>query len=195
MLLKKCHEFVLKGNLSVMFLLTGNVLFNLWQTGMAHAERAITDLPCECFLALKTLVNPTRGIRLQFAHQIGQRMLRGQRCQNVNMIGRTVDNERCPVVCADDAAEIRKQSRLQIRVQQWATFFCAENDVRQQMGEGVRHKIIAAEQRTTIAHGETAGMQQRNCSSSGRSDRKQALGDLFSFAPAGAWKFFGRFGP
>ena len=124
----------------MMFLLVGDVFLDLGQTRMAHAERAITDLPGECFLIWKILVNPPRRIRLQLAHQIGQRMFCCQRRQNVDVIGRAIDDECFAIVCADDAAEVGKEARFQIRVEQGPPVFRAENDVRQQMGERVRHK-------------------------------------------------------
>ena len=64
-----------------------------------------------------------------------------QRCENVDVIRRTVDDKCLAVVRADDAAEIREETRFQIRVEQWPPVFRAENDVRQQMGERVRHKL------------------------------------------------------
>jgi len=87
-----------------------------------------------------------------------------ERCQNVNVIRRAIDDERLAIVRADDAAEIWKQTRFQIRVEQWPPVFRAENDVRQQMGEGVRHKISceavfvsATEWREIVAHGDNRG--------------------------------------
>lgn len=139
--LEKRHEFLLEGNLPMVFFLVGDVFLHLNQIGMAHAERAIADLPCERLLARKILVNPAGRIRLQRAHQIGQRMFRRQRRQNVDVIRRAVDDERLAVMRADDAAEIGKETGFQIRVEQWPPVFRAENNVRQEMGESVRHKI------------------------------------------------------
>ena len=108
---------------------------------MAHAKRTITDLPCKRFVVWKCFVNPTGRIRLQLAHQIGQRMFRRQRRENVDVIRRAIYDKHFAVMRANDAAEIWKQARFQIRVEQWAPVFRAENDMRQQMGEGVCHKI------------------------------------------------------
>ena len=162
--LEKRHKFLLKRNLAMMFFLIGDVMFNFRQARMAHAERAISDLPRERFLVRKILVNPAGGIRLQLAHQIGQRMFGRQRRKNVDVIRRSVDDERFAIVRADDAAEIGEKARFQIRVEQWPPVFRAENDVRQQVGEGVRHKISrvevvvsAMEWREIVAHGETVG--------------------------------------
>ena len=91
-------------------------------------------------------MNPTRRIRLQLAHQIGQRMFGRERCENVDVIRRAVDDKCLAVVCANDAAKIWKQTRFQIRVEQWSPVFGAENNVRQQVRESMRHKLKAAEQ-------------------------------------------------
>jgi len=57
------------------------------------------------------------------------------------MIRRAVDDKRFAVMRADDAAKIRKQTRFKIRVEQWPPVFGAENNMRQQMSERVRHKL------------------------------------------------------
>ena len=87
-----------------------------------------------------------------------------QRCEDVDVIRWAINDERLAVMCADDAAEIGKETQFQIRVEQWPPIFRAENDVRQQMGERVRHKIncrtgfvSATEWRAIVAHGETVG--------------------------------------
>ena len=98
-------------------------------------------------------MNPTRRIRLQLTHQIGQRMFRRERRENVNVIRRSIDDERVAIVCADDATEIWKETRFQIRVEQWPPVFCAENNVRQQMGERVRHKLKLRSRLVCISHG------------------------------------------
>ena len=131
---------------------------------MTHTEGAITDLPRKRFLICKIAMNPTRRIRLQLTHQIGQRMFCRQRRENVDVVCRAIDDERFAVMRADDAAEIRKQARFKVRVEQWPPVLRAENNVRQQMGERVRHKIncrtgfvSATEWRAIVAHGETVG--------------------------------------
>jgi len=68
-------------------------------------------------------------------------MFCSQRRKNVDVIRRAIYDKRFAVMRANDAAEIWKQARFQIRVEQWAPVFRAENDMRQQMGEGVCHKI------------------------------------------------------
>ena len=107
---------------------------------MTDTESAIAGLPGKGFLVWKILVNPAGRICLQLAHQIRQRMFCRERCQNMNVIRRAVNDERLAVVCVDDAAEIGEKTRFQIRVEQWPAFFRAENNVRQQMGECVGHE-------------------------------------------------------
>ena len=88
-------------------------------------------------------------------------MFRRQRGENVDVIRRTIDDERLAIVRANDAAEIRKQARLQICVQPWSPVFRAENHVRQQMGEGVRHKSKVPGQLVCISHGVARGSSPR----------------------------------
>jgi hypothetical protein len=107
---------------------------------MAHAERAVTNLPGKRLLVRNVFMNPAGGIRFQLAHQIRQRMFRRQRSQNMNVISRSVDDERLVVVRTNDAAEIWKQTGFQIRIQQRRAIFGAKDNVCQQMGEGMGHK-------------------------------------------------------
>lgn len=118
----------------------------------------------------------------------------------MNVIRRAVDDERIAVMCADDAAEIWEQTRFQIRVEQWPPVFRAENDVRQQMGERVRHKISceavwfvsATEWRAKVAHGDNRGNKLQNGSSPGWGGRNGVVERWFSVAPAGAGEICGR---
>ena len=151
--LEKRHKFLLKRNLAVMFLLIGDVFFHLSQTGMAHAERTVTDLPCKCFLIWKFFMYPARRIGFQFAHQIRQRVFGRERGENVEVVRRAIDDDRLAVVGADDAAEIGKEARFQIRVEHWSPVFRAENNVRQQMGERVRHKSKLRNRLVCFSHG------------------------------------------
>lgn len=98
-------------------------------------------------------------------------MFRRQRRKDVNMIRRAIDDERLPIMCADDAAEIRKQPRLEVCVQQWPPVFRGKNDVRQQVRERVCHNdalvglvlvlddlvFPATEWQPIIAHGDSRG--------------------------------------
>ena len=100
----------------------------------------------------------------------------------MNVIRRAVDDERLAVVRADDAAEIREETRFQIRGEQWSPVFRAENNVRQQMSEGVRHKVncrtgfvSATEWRATVAHGDNRGKRFANDSSPGWGGRNKFL--------------------
>lgn len=57
----------------------------------------------------------------------------------MHVIGRSVDQNDVAAKLANDATHVGKQARLQFRIQQRSTVFGAENDVRQQVGEGVGH--------------------------------------------------------
>ena len=114
-----------------------------------------------------------------------------ERCEDVDVIRWAVDDDRLAIVRSDDAAEIWKQTRFQIRVEQWPPVFRAKNDVRQQMDERVRHKISrievvvsAAEWRETVAHGANRGKEWQKDSSPGRGGRNGILnGDFLSPLP------------
>lgn len=54
-LAQQCTQFVLKTYLTVMFLLSGDVLLHLLKVGLAHGESRVTALPfkvCEIATAL-----------------------------------------------------------------------------------------------------------------------------------------------
>lgn len=57
------------------------------------------------------------------------------------MVNRAIDGERGAVQFADNAAHVGEERCLQFRVEVWATIFGAENNVGQQIGEGMRHVL------------------------------------------------------
>ena len=94
-------------------LLGGNVTPYVLQTGSAHRERTVSRLPAEVLACRELLMHPPAGVGLQHPQQIGHRNGRGHRQQQVNVIGRTVDDQRRPFQFSHDAPHVREQSARQ----------------------------------------------------------------------------------
>lgn len=45
--MQKCAQFVLEGDLTMMFFLSGDVVFDCFHLGKADGEYAVAILPCE----------------------------------------------------------------------------------------------------------------------------------------------------
>ena len=104
-----------------------------------YAERRVTDLPGKCPSRRKCLMNPTGGICLHRSNDLGGREFRWKDCQDVNMIGWPVHQQRARIQFTKNPAQIGKHSSFEIRFESWLTVLCAENNVRQQIGECVCH--------------------------------------------------------
>ena len=104
-----------------------------------HAERRITDLPGKCPSRRKCFMNPTGGICLRRSDDFGGREFRWKDCQDVNMIGWAVHQQRARIQFTKNSDQIGKQSSFEIWFESWLTVLCAENNVCEEIGECVCH--------------------------------------------------------
>lgn len=61
----------------------------------------------------------------------------------MHMVGRTIDQYALTAKFADDAAHVGEQSGLEFSVEEWGAVFGAENEVCQQVSEGVGHGFVS----------------------------------------------------
>src|SRR2546429_4104052 len=127
----------------MMVLLFCDVIQNRLLLRMTHAERRVARLPRKRLFLRKLAMNPAAGVCLDLADHFGQCSLRRQQFEDMHVIRRSVDEQRCAPKLADDAAHIRKQTRPEFLVERRYAFFRAENDVDEQVGVGVSHDSIA----------------------------------------------------
>src|SRR6266480_1852833 len=142
-LLQKRDQFLFEGHLPMMFLLLCDIIQNRLLLRMTYAERRVARLPRKRLFLRKLAMNPAAGVCLDLAHDLRQCGFCGQRKKNMNVIGRTVDEQCSSAKLTDNTAQVRKQARLEFRVHRRCAVFRAENNVKQQVGVGVSHDSIA----------------------------------------------------
>jgi hypothetical protein len=106
---QKCQKLLLKGYLAVMLLLRGDVPFHLIHLRVAYREGRISGLPAESFPGRKLLMHPARGVRFHYPEQVRDRFGGGHRQQEMNVISRTVDNQRLASTLSDDPTQAKRR--------------------------------------------------------------------------------------
>ena len=88
-------------------------------------------------------MHPARRNGFQNAHEIGesQRMRKGN--EKMNMIGHAVDGQRRSTRFPNDPAHVSKHAGPQLIGEKSRTILGAENDVCQELREGMRHASYA----------------------------------------------------
>ena len=118
-----------------------------WTPNGHHRVAALRALGARSIVAL-VVPEPEVAHRIlllntEKAHNLRERGFGGQQSKNMNVIGRTVDEQSRSAKLPDNTAQVRKQARLEFRVQQRCAVLRPENYVEQQVGVGVSHDSIA----------------------------------------------------
>jgi len=143
MLIEERNQLFLERNLAVMLLLTSNISMNLLKHRPAHAEHGISRLPTESARAWDFLVHPARRATLDEAHHLGDRCVRRNRDQHVNVISRPVDDMGDAAALLDDRAHVGKEPRLQVIRDSGTPLFRREDDVNKKVRKAVRHRFVS----------------------------------------------------
>jgi hypothetical protein len=88
--MQQLQIFLLKGLVTVMLLLPGDLAADCFAVGRADAECAIAFLPCKATIA-GLVMNPLRGDGLDISNHIGETGGGVQAKEQVNMIGHAAD--------------------------------------------------------------------------------------------------------
>jgi hypothetical protein len=119
MRLQKKLEFLKKRDASMMFFLFLDVTMHLRNLRLAHRERTISVLPRKSACLFERSRNPTRRIRFQLADEFRDSLVLPQFCQEVNMIGSSVDDQCDSFFIVDGAAEILMNAGTDCGRQPW----------------------------------------------------------------------------
>lgn len=141
-LLQQHYEFLLKRHFAMMLWLPTDILRYLVQLRNTNAERAVFFLSSKQTMLRKCVMHPFRRAAFDKLQRLRYRHRRGQGQQNVNMIFDTADLDRLHLVLARDATEERPKPFAQVRSDQGAAFFCAEDAMI--IGTDVGHAIYSA---------------------------------------------------
>lgn len=126
-----------------MAFLIGNVTEDSRDVGRAYAEGRIARLPGKPFELRPPCMNPFRRIRLDDPHRFRDRRGRRQRNQQMNVVLCAPDRQSFSVQFTQNSTQIRVKVSANFSCEEWSAVLGAENNVRQQIGEGLRHSSFA----------------------------------------------------
>jgi hypothetical protein len=124
----------------MMFLLSLNITTHLRNLRFADREGTVSLLPRKSGGFWEGARNPAGRVRFQLTDNLRECLILPQLCQNVNMIGGSVNDERNSVFSANRSAEIFMNSRADCRRQPWFAVFGRKNSVVQKIAIGGTHR-------------------------------------------------------
>jgi hypothetical protein len=123
----------------MMFFLPLNITTHLRNLRFADREGTVSLLPRKSGGFWEGARNPAGRVRFQLTDNLRECLILPQLCQNVNMIGGSVNDERNSVFSANRSAEIFMNSRADCRRQPWFAVFGRKNSVVQKIAIGGTH--------------------------------------------------------
>ena len=139
MRLQDNFELFEEGNASMMFFLSLDVTMDLGQQRFTHRECAVSFLPRKSCFVFEHSRNPTGRIGLQLTDGLRNCLVLPQFRQDVNVVGRSVDDHRDSSFIANRAAEISMRPGADLRRQPGLAVFRRKNDVIEQVTIGGTH--------------------------------------------------------
>jgi len=125
----------------MMLLLRRNIVGHLRNLRLADGECAVTTLPIESVHAIR--FHPFRAFAFYIADQFAD-VDSAKRNQNVNVVRHTSGDDHATFVVRDDAGDVGIQSWLDLRRDQRAAVFGRENNVDEDLDDGLRHPGMIA---------------------------------------------------
>lgn len=138
-LLQEGYQLLLKSRFLMMLFLISNIRSYRLHPRLAHTESGIPGLPREARPLRPALVDSPRRICFHFLHQLGQPQGRRLDEQQVNMVARAVGQQGLAIQLRDDATQVRKQFRPELRVQIRTAVLGAEQGMNHDVAECVGH--------------------------------------------------------
>src|SRR3990170_3722831 len=121
-------------------LLAADVFPDAFHLRRAHGKCRITVLPSECRAIRLRFAQPFGRVCLNGAESIGDRNLRWNDGENMDVVGCAVDFNARALNVADDSADVLVEFVLDRRADEWLAVLRAEDDVVVQLGISSGHK-------------------------------------------------------
>src|SRR3954468_21787542 len=150
-LLEQRDQLVLEGHLFVVLLLIADVASDLVHERLAHGKNAVPHLPLESLHAAWPLVDPSRGVSLDLLDHHGDRDVRLEFGEEVDVVGHPADLQQDAALSPDDAAYVFVERLSEVAVNQRDTVFGRIDDVIEQVGESCGHKCPLPRRRRLAA--------------------------------------------
>jgi hypothetical protein len=131
--------FLLESHLPVMFLLVINISNEVLHLAPAHGKSSVTSLPEEFGILIALVFDPTRRGLFDLFQQACLAAGAGQTHSQVNVVLYAPDSVSFTVTIPAEGCQIRMHARPDTDIQPWAAFLGAENEVQNNLAEGLRH--------------------------------------------------------
>ena len=118
----------------MMFALIADVINHRFTLGTTHRKRAIARLPRKAAVGFG--VGPFGGIALDAAHHFGNGNRVRHSSENVDVIGRAIDDERVAAFAVDDSGYVLVKILLAGLSDERLPEFGGKHNVKQNVGEG-----------------------------------------------------------
>jgi len=146
---------LLEGDASMMFLLTQNVSAHALQIRRTHCKCPVTLLPGKATQS-DVLMNPSRGLALEFRHHLSEAMGRAQSGTDMDMISGSTHRMRYAVEAPNNTAKVFVDTSASSWCQPRLAIFCAKHEVIMQRKMRRRHPgtsraLAGAQFRTMVA--------------------------------------------
>src|SRR5580693_5349889 len=111
------------------------------RSGGTHSKSAVSSLPGESFMFWKVFVHPPGRIGLHDPQQVRHRLPGSNVHKQVNVICRTINDQRNTLSPADYTSHVREQPGGKLRRQVAITILGGKDDVDQERSEAVGHRL------------------------------------------------------
>jgi hypothetical protein len=132
-------ELLEERNRSMMFFLSLDVTAHLRHLRLTHREGTVSFLPRESRDILEGPRNPARRVCFHLTDGFRDCFVLPQLRQDMNMIGRSVDDQRDSLFIANGPAEVLMNARTNSRRQPWFAFLGRKNNMIEQVAMGGTH--------------------------------------------------------
>src|SRR5437667_4668947 len=133
-------QLLLKSNLAMMLLLTGDVLLHLFEIRLADTEIRVATLPFEVGVIATAFLQPEVRDAFQFLHPFGLRDGAPEASEQMDMVFHATDEDGRAIELFGNPAEIRVEGVASGFVaQELATVFGGEDEMNVNGGKGLWH--------------------------------------------------------
>ena len=123
--------------------LATNVLPRRFNVRRADTELAVTGLPREFGIPRVLFFDPTRRRTLDLLDNLRRRVVLGLREQDVDVVAHGIDFDQGRVMFLDDARDVSMELAALLITQELAAALRAEDEVNDDVGEGLGHAGVA----------------------------------------------------
>jgi hypothetical protein len=136
------EKFLLKSLPVMMLLLRIDVTDQVFQLAPTDGKASVAYLPGEITVLRRLRFNPGGGGLFDFLEEVGLGDSPRQSDREMDMVGNAADTVRFAMTVAASGSQVAVHSRPDGQVEPWTAIFSAEDDVDNDLAEGLRHMFV-----------------------------------------------------